>query len=263
MKNLIIALAFALSAINIWAAQATMTDQKVLGDSAYAKQAYDMALMHYRAALEADGPSSDLYYNIGNSYYRLNDPGHAVISYERALRFNPANKQARTNLNFVRKNLPDKIQDNTSFLESVQNKITSLVTPDAWAWIALACFIAVLGAGALYLFTANVAIRKTGFFGGIILLLLFIYLLFVARSAANAINDHTKAVVVAPITYMRSEPTTAKDKTEKVLPVHAGTLVEVVDSMATPDDTMTKKWYEVSINGSARAWVAQADVEKI
>lgn len=263
MKHICTFLILAVTAVNMWSASAPVDNRKAMGDSAYAKQAYDMALMHYRTALETEGPSSDLYYNLGNTYYRLQDPGHAVINYERALRYNPANKEARINLNFVRKNLPDKIQDNTSFLDSLQNKITSLAKPDTWAWLALACFILVLGAGALYLFTANVALRKTGFFGGIGLCIAFIYLLFVSHEAASAIDDHSKAVVVAPITYMRSEPTTAKDKTEKVLPVHAGTVVEVVDSVATPDDPMTKKWYEVTINGAARAWVAQADVEKI
>lgn len=263
MKKFCAVLIFAILAINIFAAVGRSDNDKVMGDSAYAKQAYDMALLHYRTALEKDGPSSDLYYNLGNTYYRLNDAGHAVICYERALRYNPANKEARTNLAFVRRQLPDKIQDNTSFLESVQNKVTALAKPDTWSWLALACFVLVLGAGALYLFTANVALRKAGFFGGILLCLLFLYLLFVARDASKAIDDDSKGVIIAPVTYMRSEPTTAKDKTEKVLPVHAGTTVEIVDSIATPDDLMTKKWYEVTINGGARAWVAQADVEKI
>lgn len=263
MKHLITILLICIATFGAHADVDQALSEKALGDSAYAKQAYDMALMHYRTALDRDGVSSDLYYNLGNTYYRLNDPGHAVISYERALRINPANREARTNLAFVRKNLPDKIHDNTSFLESLQQKIIARFSPDAWAWMALGCFVLVLGAAALYLFTSNVRLRKLGFFGGICLAIVFVYLFIVARNAATGLDDNSQAVIIAPVTYMRSEPTTAKDKTEKVLPVHAGTKVELVDSMATPDDITTKKWYEVRISGGARAWVAQSDVEHI
>lgn len=263
MKHLITILFICIACIGAHADINQAATEKTLGDSAYTKQAYDMALIHYQSALDHDGVSSNLYYNLGNTYYRLNDLGHAIICYERALRINPANREAQANLSFVRKNLPDKIHDNTSFLESLQNKITARNTPDTWAWLALGCFILVLGAGALYLFANNVRLRKFGFFGGICLLGIFIYLLLVARSAANAIDKNNEAVVIAPVTYMRSEPTTAKDKTEKVLPVHAGTKVELVDSAATPDDAVTKKWYEVRISGGSRAWVAQSDVEHI
>lgn len=263
MKHLITALLICISTFSMHADVTQAIQEKAQGDSAYSKQAYDMALMHYRSALDHDGVSSDLYYNLGNTYYRLKDVGHAVICYERALRINPANREARANLAFVRKNLPDKIHDNTSFLESLQDKITGQYTPNTWAWMALGSFIIMICAGALYLFATNVRLRKLGFFGGICLLGVFIYLLIVARSAANAIQHSNEAVVIAPVTYMRSEPTTAKDKTEKVLPVHAGTKVELVDSAATPDDAMTKKWYEVRISGGSRAWVAQSDVEHI
>lgn len=77
-------------------------------DSAYNKKQFSEALTLYRTALEKDGSSSDLYYNIGNTYYRLNDLGHAVINYKRALMLDPSNADARTNLEYVKTKITDK-----------------------------------------------------------------------------------------------------------------------------------------------------------
>jgi hypothetical protein len=47
------------------------------------------------------------------------------------------------------------------------------------------------------------------------------------------------------------------------VPIHEGTKVEIVDSVATPDDPDSAKWYDVKINNSTRAWLRASDVERI
>lgn len=234
-----------------------------LGDSAYAKNAFAEALEFYNSALQSEGSSSNLYYNIGNTYYRLNDLGHAVISYERALKIDPSNADARTNLEFVNTKILDKPEDDSTFLSNLHNSILGSMSPDAWAWMAFAIFVIFAGAVALYMFTRNVTARKTGFFGGIVLLVIFVYVLVVARSAANAIDSHDSAVVIVPTTNLRSVPASPKSKTDKVVPIHEGTRLEIVDSLSTPDDPGAALWYDVKINNTTRAWVNAADVERI
>jgi hypothetical protein len=123
--------------------------------------------------------------------------------------------------------------------------------------------VIVIGAIAVYLFTTNINVRKAGFFGGIVVLVVFLYVLSVAKSAADAVDDHEQAVVIVPSTNLRSEPQTAQSKTDKVVPIHEGTKLIIVDSLATPDDPATMMWYDVKINNSTRAWVSSADVERL
>lgn len=234
-----------------------------LGDSAYNKKAFAEALSHYRAALEQDGSSSDLYYNIGNTYYRLGDLGHAVISYKRALMIDPSNSDARANLEYVKTKIADKPEDDSTFLSNLHNKIISWMSPDAWAWTAFGIFLVLMAMIALYMFSAHVNLRKAGFFGGFIMLVVCVYALIVAWSAARGLDNHDTAVVIAPTTNLRSTPSSSNSKTDKVVPVHEGTELEIVDSLATPDDPATMMWYDVKINNTSRAWVSGADVERI
>jgi tetratricopeptide (TPR) repeat protein len=258
MKKILIIAVLAIQAVS-----ALALSNVERGDSAYSKSAYTEALGYYTEALNKEGSSSNLYYNIGNTYFRLNDLGHAVINYERALMVDPSNEDARTNLEFVKTKIQDKPEDDSTFLSNVHQNIIAMHSPDAWAWIAFSLFVIVIGAIAVYLFTTNINVRKAGFFGGIVVLVVFLYVLSVAKSAADAVDDHEQAVVIVPSTNLRSEPQTAQSKTDKVVPIHEGTKLIIVDSLATPDDPATMMWYDVKINNSTRAWVSSADVERL
>ena len=232
-------------------------------DSAYAKQDYPAALSLYKNAIEKEGTSSNLYYNLGNAYYRTGDVGHAIISYERALQLDPSNEDARINLNFVNGRIAGAPEDDSSFLANLHETVTSWFSPDAWAWVAFGFFLLVCAAIAVYLFTSNVTLRKAGFFGALVLLVIFIYVFVIAMTTAGALDDHSRAIVTSPVTNLRSQPTTAGSKTDKVVPIPQGAKVEILDSISTPDDPMVSMWYEVKINNSTRAWLNSADVERI
>ena len=60
-------------------------------DSAYNREAYGDAIRLYNEAIATEGPSTNLYYNLGNAYYRDNSLGKAILSYERALALDPSN----------------------------------------------------------------------------------------------------------------------------------------------------------------------------
>lgn len=243
------------------AAMAVTTAQRA--DSAYNKEDYREAIRLYEQSLAEDGRSSTVYYNLGNAYYRHDNVGKAVLSYERALRLNPTNADARQNLEFVKGRIQDRPEDDSSFFSNMHRGIVASCTADSWAWIAFGVFICFAGAAALYMFTNNVTLRKTGFFGGLVLLVLFIYVLCVASDASATAQSHEEAVVTVPGTQLSSAPRAARTSADKVVTIHEGTKVEIVDSVATPDDPVSPKWYEVKINNSTRAWLRSSDVERI
>lgn len=235
----------------------------VQADSAYNAEDYNRAIELYREAIAENGLSSDIYYNLGNAYYRAGLLGRAVLSYERSLRLDPTNSDARTNLDFVRSRIQDRPEDDTAFISSMHNSLMGSMTANAWAWSAFVVFLLFLGAVALYIFSTSVLLRKTGFFGGLVLLFVFLYFLLVAYDANDYATSHETAVVVVPSTQLSSVPRASKTASDRVVTIHEGTVVEIVDSISTPDDPVSPKWYNVKINNSTKAWMRSSDVERI
>ncbi len=232
-------------------------------DSAYNKENYREAISLYLESLARDGQSATVYYNLGNAYFRNDNLGKAVISYERALRINPTDADARQNLDFVRSRIQDRPEDDTAFFAKMHRSVVAAAKADTWAWIAFGVFALFIAAIALYIFSRSIAMRKTGFFGGIVLLFIFAYVLYVASDALEAASSHESAVVIKPSTQLSSAPRAAGSASDKVVTIHEGTKVEIVDSVATPDDPVSPRWYNVKINNGTKAWLRASDVERI
>lgn len=232
-------------------------------DSAYNKDDFRLAVELYNKSIVQDGVSSDVYYNLGNAYYRCDKPGMAVVCYERALKLDPTNGDARTNLEFVKSRIQDRPEDDSAFLSNVHNSILGSMTANTWAWTTFALFIFLLGAAAVYIFSNRITLRKAGFFGGIVLMFLFFYSLFMAWQSFAVSTSHEEAVVIVPSTQLTSAPRAARSSGDKVVTIHEGTKVEIIDSIATPDDPVSPKWYNVKINNSTKAWLRASDVERI
>lgn len=258
MKRIIIILAAALG-MAIHAGALTSAQR---ADSAYNKEDYPAAISLYNEAIADGDVSAAIYYNLGNAYYRDGRPGRAVIAYERSLRIDPGNADTRANLDFVRSRLEDLPEDDNSFLTNVHHGVVTAMSANAWAWFALGVFVLTCAAVAMYIFSGSVMVRKTGFFGAMILALLTIYFIVVASDAYRRIGDHSEAVVTVPTTLLNSVPRQPK-QTEKVVPLHEGTKVQIIDSVSTPDDPVSPRWYNVKINNSTGAWLRATDVERI
>lgn len=257
MKHII---AICLSLLCLTASAANLAQQ---ADSAYNREAYSDAIRLYTESINNEGVSSNILYNLGNAYYRDNQLGKAIICYERALTLDPSNNEAAINLNFVKTRIEDAPEDDSSFLSNVHKQIVSTFSPDAWAWIALALFIILLGTIAAYIFSGNVTVRKFGFFGAIVMVFVFIYIIAIAYQTAGAYRNHESAIVIVPTTNLSSAPRSSRSDKEKVVPIHEGTRIEILDSLSTPDDPNVGKWYDVKINNSSRGWLNASDVERI
>lgn len=232
-------------------------------DSAYAKEDYRSAIRLYTTTIEKNGPSAQIYYNLGNAYYRVSDISKAVLCYQRALNIDPSYSEARTNLKFVKSRIADLPEDDSSFLGNLHDSVIATMSPNAWAWTALIFFIILLGCVGLYLFTNNIRLRKTGFFGGIVVLVISIYTSIVAYESASASVRHDQAVITPPTATLRTEPGSVVNDQNRVISLPEGTIVIITDSLTMPGESAAPKWYNVKINNSTGAWVNAADVERI
>lgn len=259
MKHILLIIAFLATALGATAAQSAAQR----ADSAYNKEDYRLAITLYNQDLAENGPDAQVYYNLGNAYFRNDNLGRAVLSYERSLRLDPTDGDARHNLEFVRSRIQDRPEDDTSFLAALHHNILGTMTANGWAVTSIVLFVLFLGAAALYIFSSGVRLRKAGFFGGIILFFVFGYSLYVALDSTAIASSHNFAVVTAPSTMLSSQPRPSRTATDRVVSIHEGTTVEIVDSVATPDDPQSPIWYQVKVNNATRAWLRGSDIERI
>jgi len=119
--------------------------------------------------------SADLYYNLGNSYFRDNQIGKAILNYERALLLDPGDGDIRHNLRFARTRIEDRIDvAGNLFLANWFNSIRDLFNSNTWGTVAIILFVLFLICFGVYLFIRILWIRKTAFYSGIVFFILMI-----------------------------------------------------------------------------------------
>ena len=234
-------------------------------DSAYTSDDFATAAELYLKVMDEEGTSAKIYYNLGNCYYRMGEMGQAILAYERGLRLNPADEDLRNNLDFVNSRITDRPGERGTFIGNLLDSAAAVVQSNTWAWIALGCFLLTIAAIFTYLYMDNIAMRKVGFFGGIITILgCMVCIFFAYRSAATAIADDA-AIVTAPSTILSTVPRTPTDRSQEAMLLHEGTKVNIIDSVSSTSaiDSVSTVWYDVNVDNAHRAWINAADVEKI
>lgn len=105
---------------------------KANADSAYANQQYQQAIKDYEELL-TEGVSAEIYYNLGNAYYRTDNITRAVLNYERALLLSPGDRDIRFNLQMARSKTIDKITpESEMFFFTWYHALVNLLSVDGW-----------------------------------------------------------------------------------------------------------------------------------
>lgn len=230
------------------------------GDSAYAADNFTLAEKMYLESIRQDGTSSTIFYNLGNAYYRQGNLGKAIVNYERALKLDTSNSDARDNLEFVKGKITDRQIDNGSVMDTLWQKTVGMFHANTWAWIAVLFFALFLAGAFTYVLAAVVMVKKISFFGGIIAFLLCAATVIVSFAAANRMDDDRHAIILPPSAQLSTTPRQARTQAEEAFLLHEGTKVEIVDSV---DTSAEGKWYEVRVGTGERAWIKADEIEKI
>lgn len=229
----------------------------------YNNDKYAKALELYLQAATEEGTSSDLFYNIGNTYYRMGDLGNAVLYYERALVLNPSNEDAEINLEFVNSKIQTRLSEEKSFVVHVIDTFIESLTSNEWATIASITFVLLIAGILLYVFSSVVTLRKVGFFGGGVMLVVSIVSLMSAFTVKSRVEAHDKAVVLSPSVTLSTVPRIPKGKAEEAFILTAGNKVTVVDSVENINGEKAEMWYEVKADDTHRAWLKKEHIERI
>lgn len=229
-------------------------------DSAYTADRFINAIELYERAIAEDGISSDIYYNLGNAYYRAGKLGKSIVCYERAIILDPTNVEAINNLDFVNGKITDKPGDKGTFISNFFDKIINSQHSNSWAVYGLIAFLLLIASIAIYVFTTKITFRKLGFFSGLIFIFATVVFVIFALISHKSVTTHNKAIITSVSTILSTSPRQPKDRGEEAMLLHEGTKVEIIDSVIDLDKT---KWYDVKVDNSHRAWLNSKDAEII
>lgn len=235
------------------AAPAKVAITKVDADKEYAKGNYLQASKDYSDLLKV-GESVELYYNLGNCYYRLGNITKSIIAYEKAHRLSPSDRDVTFNLEFVREKTIDKIErQEKNFFFAGYTMLQNLMDMDAWARLSIVAFFACLGMAMLFLLGRDEWMRKLGFYVALLSVFVFVFSTLFAWQQKHNFDARDRAVVVAPSASVKLTPS---DSSADAVVVHEGTAVQIVDR------TMSD-WYSVKLDDGKEGWLKRNSLEII
>ena len=177
-----------------------------------------------------------------------------MLYYERALKLDPSNEDAKFNLDYVNSVLHDKIEVVPEFfVKEWMRNISHMMSSNGWAVTFLVFLALALALLLVFRLSASIAWRRVGFFTGIATLLLMFAALAFSLWQKNDYESHDEAVVMATVTTVKSSP--SADNSTDLFILHEGTKVKILNT--------TGAWSKISLADGRQGWMKTTDIEEI
>jgi len=192
-----------------------------------------------------------LYYNLGNTYFHLNELGKAIANYRRAERFLPNSTELRENIRTAISRRKDRIEK--SQVESIWRTLFFwhyLMSSRAKIILFAAFFILIWFFLFIKLFSSNAALK----WGVVLSVLLSVSfgLSFVLESYSR-INDKYGVITAEEVDAKKGPYTNAES--EFKTPLHEGTEFKLIEERSG--------WYRIRLENGVTTWLSREDCEII
>ena len=219
----------------------------------YKQGKYKQAINEYLKIEEKGEVSSDLYYNIGNSYYKLNEVAPAIYNYEKALQLNPLNKDAQNNLIFAKRLALDSIEElPKSLLQKFNQNYLQKLNYNQWAWICvLFSFLAAI-LFLLFYFSEKPNKKRMYFVLSSISFLLLFSALAITFNQYSLDKNTKEAIVFSEEVIVKNAPTL---NSNDVFMLHEGAKVYVLDSV--------DNWKKIKLADGKIGWLLANEIKML
>ena len=197
--------------------------------------------------------SAQIYYNLGNAYFRDNQIAKAIVNYERALLLEPGDSDIRHNLRFAKTRIEDKIDSaDNLFINKWIRSIQNLYSGNTWAIMGIVLFILLIVAIGLYMISAQIILRKVSFYSGIVLLSLVIITNVFAFNQKTKITNRSTAIIMSASVSIYTSPDA---HSQELFRLHEGAKVKIKREEG--------RWIEIVIANGSVGWLQKMYVETI
>jgi tetratricopeptide (TPR) repeat protein len=198
--------------------------------------------------------SASLYCNTGDTYFKQGNVPEAILYYERALKLDPSYEDARFNLELLNSTIQDRIDPVPEFvLKAWSRDICYIMDSNAWA-VCFIIFIALaLALALLFILSPSVAGRRTGFFTGLVMILLAAFALTFSIWQKKDYMKADNAIVMRPVVSVKSSP--SGEASTDLFILHEGTKVKIIDEVGS--------WNNIELADGRQGWIRSGDIETI
>lgn len=227
-------------------------NESAQADRSAAEMLYLKAILRYERIVQEGGiRNGKLFYNIGNSYFRMNDVGRAILNYNRAALYTPHNADLRQNLEFARSRRLDDIPvpQTRKILQTIffwHYDISTRVRSAIFLGGFLLCWIS-LG---VKLVVKRPILKRAAWVGGVVAVLFLASL-----SIETLAQQHSNlGVIVKPdVTARKGNSNSYKPSFTE--PLHAGTEFSILEERSD--------WVHVELMDERRCWLPAESIERV
>lgn len=217
----------------------------------YKQEKYNEAIKTYRQIEDSGVVSSELYYNLGNCYYKLNKVAPSIYNYEKALLIDPLNGDAQNNLVFAKRLTIDNIEEvPKSIFQKIDEAFIKKLSYNEWSIVSVC--LSILGAilFLLFYFSYTPSKKRLFFVTSMLSFLLLITSVVFAFKEYSYSKSNLDAIVFAQETEVKNAPTL---NSENVFTLHEGTKVKVMDTV--------DNWKKIRIADGKVGWVISNEIK--
>lgn len=223
------------------------------GNKLYQKGNYSAAISEYESVLKTKKQSAELYFNLGNCYYKLNQVGPAIYNFEKALLLNPDDKDIQNNLKFAQKLQIDESKELPKVgFNKLINDFTSSNHYDTWARISVGLSVLFLLFFVGYYFSQTTLLKRIFFVGMFFGLLAIVLCVASAIFEKSAYQNDKPAIVFVEVVAVKTEP---KTDASDAFVLHEGTKVYIQETL--------DNWKKIELADGTKGWIDQNAIKEI
>ena len=252
MKKRLLFILFFLVSFTVFAQTDIETNYILSAHKAYTDNDFALAIEQYDYFLQNNLESAELYYNLGNTYFKQGEIAKTILYYERALRLSPRDEDIIYNLEYANLFVQDEFTEVPDFfMDKILDSTLNVFGSNVWAVISVISFVLALGIFLIFLFSKVVIRRKLAFFGAIILII-FTQLSFIFSYQTKKNIIHSNYAIIMQISTIKSSP--ENDGTE-IFILNPGVKVEI--------ESTNNEYYEVKLPNGKIGWILKQSVDVI
>lgn len=215
---------------------------------------FDQAKEIYLDLLDSGYTNSIVYYNLGNTYYRLNKIPQSIINFERAKLLDPLNDDIDFNLKLANLKIVDKFEPlpKLFFIEWYED-LLNMANSDTWAYISITfIWITLLFVFLTFWFSFRFSVKKSLFITAVLTFVLGVFTMFMTFRVSYNESSKDKAIIFAPSVYVKSSP---DNNATDLFILHEGTKVQIIENI--------NDWFEVKVQNGNVGWIQKSNFELI
>lgn len=219
----------------------------------YSKGDFVKAAEAYEEVISAGYESPELYYNLGNAYFKLNNIGKTILNYERAKKLAPQDEDIAFNLKLAGQRTIDKIEAlPVLFLNEWWDNLKSAHSEKTWSMRSIGCFVIFLFFLGIFMTSKRSINKQFGFWLGIVFFIFSGISFSVAKSRYHDIIIHNDGVILSSSVEVKNAPA---DNGKKLFILHEGAKITAPETKGD--------WVRIELSKEKVGWVKRSQIEFI